>query len=133
MTPENLLYAVTHEWVNFETNSQGNCVATVGLSKFALEALTDLVFMELPEEGRVLAQGDVFGEIESVKAVSEMYAPVAGKVIAVNSAVVDHLESLADDPYENGWLVKIEVTDEAGRDSLLDYSAYKKQCESESH
>lgn len=132
MKPEELLYAKSHEWVHFETDQAGETVATVGLSQFALEALTDLVFMELPGEGRTLDRDEVFGEIESVKAVSEMYAPVGGEVIAVNHDIADHLDRLAADPYIKGWLIKIRVTDD-NRSALMDFETYEKQCESESH
>ena len=132
MKPEELLYTKSHEWVHFATDQVGETIATVGLSQFALKALTDLVFMDLPEEGRTLNPDEVFGEIESVKAVSEMHAPVGGEVIAVNRDVVDHLEQLASDPYVNGWLIKIRVTDD-NRSALMDFPTYQKQCESESH
>ena len=132
MKPEELLYTKSHEWIHFATDQAGETIATVGLSQFALKTLTDLVFMELPEEGRTLDRDEVFGEIESVKAVSEMYAPVGGEVIAVNRDAVDHLEQLADAPYVNGWLIKIRVTDD-NRSTLMDFPTYEKQCENESH
>ncbi len=131
MTPEQLLYAKTHEWVHLEPDDSGAKIATVGLSAFALEALTDLVFIELPEVGRRLTAGEPFGEVESVKAVSDLYSPVDGEVVEVHGAVADQLEGLADDPYENGWLVKIKVADETALANLLDYPAYQKQCEEE--
>ena len=133
MTPEKLLYAKSHEWVDITTNDAGEKIATVGLSQFALEALTDLVYMELPEVGASVETGDQFGEIESVKAVSEMYSPVTGEIVAVNNAIADQLETLGLDPYENGWLIKIKLTDEQGIDQLLDFAAYQKYCENEAH
>ena len=133
MKPENLLYAKTHEWVGIETNADGSKIATIGLSKFALELLTDLVYVELPQAGSSLEIGEMFGEVESVKAVSELYSPVAGEIVEVNDAVADRLESLAKDPYQGGWLVKIKMNDDKGIDCLLDAAAYEKHCQSESH
>jgi len=125
--PEELLYAETHEWVRMGEEN-GQQVATVGISAFAVEQLTDLVFMELPAVGTQLeAQGE-FGEVESVKAVSPLYSPVAGEVIAVNTKVPDALESLGQDPYGEGWLIKLKVSDESGLAQLMDYAAYQKQC-----
>jgi glycine cleavage system H protein len=131
VTPEKLLYSKTHEWVHVETDATGAKTATVGLSAFALEALTDLVFVQLPEVGRAVAAGEPFGEIESVKAVSDLYSPVDGEIVEVNSGLVDKLDALADDPYEVGWFVKIKIGDDAGLANLLDYVAYQKQCEEE--
>lgn len=132
MTPEKLLYAKTHEWVDVADDA-GAKIATIGLSKFALDALTDLVFIELPGVGDSAEIGETFGEIESVKAVSEMYSPVSGEIVAVNNGVGDQLETLAQDPYENGWLIKIKMASDDGLDRLLDFAAYQKHCESESH
>ena len=131
MTPEELLYAKSHEWVAVGTDDTGAKTATVGISAFALEALTDLVFVDLPDVGRTVAAGEPFGEIESVKAVSDLYSPVDGEIVAVNSALADALESLADDPYANGWFVKIRISDEASLANLMDFAAYQKQCEQE--
>ncbi len=133
MTPEKLLYAKSHEWVNLETDAAGEKIATVGLSKFALDSLTDLVFMELPNVGDAVEVGETFGEIESVKAVSEMYSPVAGEIVAVNDTVGDRLETLAQDPYDDGWLVKIKISGDEGLGQLLDFAAYNEFCESEAH
>lgn len=132
MTPEKLLYAKTHEWVGLET-SGGEKIATIGISAFAVEALTDLVFMELPAVGRQVQAGETFGEIESVKAVSDLYSPVTGEIAAVNAELPDHLERLGEDPYGAGWIAKIRVTDEASLKDLLDYAAYRKQCAEEGH
>ncbi len=130
--PQGLLYSKTHEWVRVEKDAAGK-TATVGLTAFALEMLTDLVHLELPPLGKKLSAGQSFGEIESVKAVSDVYSPVAGEVIAVNSALADDLEHLADDPYDKGWFIKIKVGDEAALADLLDEAAYKKQCAEEQH
>ena len=99
----------------------------------ARSALTDLVFVDLPPVGRQVKAAQSFGEIESVKAVSDLYSPVDGEVVEVNSAVAKNLEHLAEDPYENGWFIKIKIADEAGLADLLDEAAYKKQCEEEQH
>ena len=133
MTPEELLYAKTHEWVHIDTDAAGAKIATLGLSGFALEALTDLVFIDLPEVGRQVTAGGTFGEIESVKAVSDLYSPVDGEIAEVHSEVADRLEQLSLDPYNEGWLVKIKIIDESGIAQLMDYPAYQKQCEEESH
>ena len=127
---EQLLFAPTHEWVRVESQSQGK-VATVGISKFAIEQLSDLVFLELPDQGRQLKAGDSFGEVESVKSVSDLYAPVGGEVIEVNKGLKDKLEKLAEDPYGAGWLVKIRITDESNLSKLLDAAAYERQCQEE--
>ena len=131
MTPEQLLYSKTHEWVRLETDPAGVKIATVGLSAFALEQLTDLVYADLPEVGRQVTAGEPFGEIESVKAVSDLYSPVDGEVTEVNTGLADKLDTLSDDPYEAGWFVKIKISDESGLANLLDYAAYQKQCEEE--
>jgi len=130
---QDLLYSKTHEWVRVETDPSGAKTAAVGLTAFALESLTDLVYIELPEVGRQVTAGEPFGEIESVKAVSDLYCPVDGEVVAVNDAVSGNLEKLADDPYDNGWFIKVKISDEAGLGTLLDEAAYTKQCEEEQH
>lgn len=131
MKPQELLYSKTHEWVHVSTGSTGEKIATVGISGFALEALTDLVFVELPEVGRQLEAQSPFGEIESVKAVSDLYSPVDGEVVEVNTALPENLEKLPEDPYGFGWFVKIRVTNEAGLAKLMNFAAYQKQCEEE--
>ena len=130
---DKLLYAKTHEWVRVESDPAGGKTATVGLTAFALEMLTDLVHVELPKVGTRVTASQPFGEIESVKAVSDLYSPVDGEVTAANTAIADKLEHLADDPYNAGWFIKIKISDEAGLALLLDEAAYKKQCEEEPH
>lgn len=122
-----LLYAESHEWVDL-AEEDGKKIGTIGLSGFALEQLNDLVYMELPELGRELTAGEEFGEVESVKAVSPLYSPVSGKVVAVHEDLPESLEKLNDDPYEFGWIVKVEISEENSVDSLLDHAAYQKQC-----
>ena len=130
MNPEDLLFAETHEWA-LVTNQDGVKVATVGISAFALEQLTDLVYLELPEVGATLAAGDEFGEVESVKAVSSLFSPVDGTVTEINSGLPEHLETLSEDPYGSGWIAKIQISDEACLSKLLDYGTYQKQCAEE--
>ena len=130
MNPEELLYCETHEWVSI-TDEGGSKTATVGISKFAVEQLTDLVFMELPETGTEVAAGDEFGEVESVKAVSSLYAPVAGKILEVNHDLPNNLETLSEDPYDKGWIIRLAVSDDSALSKLLDYQAYQKQCAAE--
>ena len=103
----------------------------MGLSDFALKALTDLVHIELPQIGRQVKAGNPLGEVESVKAVSDLYSPVDGEIVAVNTPLIENLETLDKDPYGAGWLVKIRVTDESGLAKLLSYPAYQEQCEHE--
>lgn len=130
MKPENLIFASTHEWVAL-ADENGQKVATVGISAFAVEALTDLVFIELPQVGRKVEAGQSFCEVESVKAVSDIYAPVTGEVVAVNTDLPDHLEILSSDAYGKGWIAKIKVTDDSNLPKLMDYAAYQKQCAEE--
>jgi glycine cleavage system H protein len=130
--PESLLFAKTHEWVSVASEG-GQKVATIGLTSFAVEALTDLVFIELPKVGRQVKAEESFCEVESVKAVSDVYAPVAGEVIAANEKLADDLETLSKDPYGDGWIAKIKISDEAGLSKLMDYAAYQKQIAEEGH
>lgn len=130
MNPEELLYAKTHEWVAVE-ETDGGKVVTVGISAHAVEALTDLVFIELPKQGAGVTAEQSFCEVESVKAVSDIYSPVAGEVIEVNEPLADELEKLSDDPYGAGWIAKLKVTDDAGIAALMDHAAYEKMCSEE--
>jgi glycine cleavage system H protein len=130
VTPDKLLFAKSHEWIAVDKAAG---TATVGISAFALQALTDLVYIELPKVGRQVKAGESFGEIESVKAVSDIYAPLSGEIVEVHSTLSDKLETLNSDPYGEGWLVKIKMTSEAELKSLMDYPAYQKQCAEESH
>jgi glycine cleavage system H protein len=122
-----LLFAQTHEWADI-AEVDGAKIATIGISAFALEQLNDLVYMDLPEVGRELSNGDELGEVESVKAVSPLYSPIAGEIIEVNSELPDNLEKLNADPYEFGWIAKIKLRDDAGVDALMDFATYQKQC-----
>lgn len=132
MNPDDLLFAKTHEWVH-TAETDGGRIATLGISAFAVEALTDLVYIDLPEVGRTLDAGETFGEVESVKAVSDLYAPAAGEVVEVNSAVIEDLEKLTSDPQGAGWLIKLKLADGADLSGLMDHAAYQKQCAEETH
>jgi glycine cleavage system H protein len=130
MKPEELLYAETHEWVAVTTEG-GRKVGTIGITAFAIEQLTDLVHMVLPKVGAKAVAGKEFGEVESVKAVSSLYSPVSGEIIAVNDALPGKLERLGDDPYTNGWMIKVAIADESELSKLMNHAAYQKQCASE--
>lgn len=124
-----LRFAKTHEWIRPEADG----LATVGISAYAVEALTDLVFMQLPEVGRRVKAGESIGEIESVKAVSDFYAPVAGEIVAVNASLPDDLEILGRDPYGAGWIVKVRPDDPAEIGRLLEQPAYEQLVKSGQH
>ncbi len=124
-----LKFAKTHEWVRPDAGG----VVTVGISSYAVEALTDLVFMQLPAVGKRVKAGESFGEIESVKAVSDLYAPVSGEVVEVNAALPGKLETLGKDPYGEGWVVRIKPDDPAEMDKLLDRAAYDTLVGSQPH
>jgi glycine cleavage system H protein len=118
MYPTDLKYTKEHEWVRLKDGE-----AEVGITDFAQKQLGDVVFVELPEVGRKLTQGEVFGTIESVKAVSELFSPVSGEVIAVNGDLGSHPETVNAKPHE-AWMVRIKPTNAAEADSLLDSAAY---------
>jgi glycine cleavage system H protein len=122
-----LLYAETHEWVEV-CEVAGDQIATIGISPFAIQQLNDLVYMDLPEIGRTLSVGDEFGEVESVKAVSPLYSPVAGEVIERHEELPENLEQLNNDPLGFGWIIKIRISDPAGLAALMDHAAYQRQC-----
>jgi glycine cleavage system H protein len=128
MDPKTLRFSPTHEWVHLD-----GAVATIGISQFAVDQLTDLIMIDLPAVGTKLTAGKSFGEIESVKAVSDLYAPVSGEVIEVNPAVTGDVQMLATEPFGAGWLVKIRVDDPAQVAGLLDHAAYEKKVAEEGH
>lgn len=130
MNPNDLLYAESHEWVRVSAEG-GRKVATVGITSFALEQLTDLVHMVLPKVGATVQAGQPFGEVESVKAVSDLYSPVSGEVIAVHGELAQKLESLASDPYNEGWMIKVALSDEGSLQKLMGAAAYERQCAAE--
>ncbi len=118
--PEGLKYTEDHEWVLVE-----NDIATIGITDFAQDQLGDVVFVELPEVGDTVEVGKTFGVVESVKAVSDVYAPVSGEVVEVNEELPDEPEALNNSPYEAGWMAKIKLTDTAALDGLMDVVAYQ--------
>jgi glycine cleavage system H protein len=130
--PETLLYAKTHEWVSV-ADEGGQKIATLGISAFAIEALTDLVYIDLPAVGKSVEAGQPFCEVESVKAVSDIYSPIDGEVVAVNDKLPNSLETLSSDPYNDGWISKIKITNDAGLAELLDHKSYVKLCSEEAH
>ena len=118
MYPTDLKYTRDHEWVRLEGGQ-----ARIGITDYAQKQLGDIVYLELPEVGRTINQGEVFGTIESVKAVSELYAPVSGEVVEVNSAVAQRPEAVNSDPH-NTWMIVVKVANEGETSSLLDSNAY---------
>ncbi len=122
--PKELLYDKTHEWVRVEGDE-----AVIGITHFAQDALGDITYVDLPEEGTVLSAGEEFGSIESVKAASELYAPVSGEVVAVNEAINEAPESVNTDPYGSAWMLRIKLS--AQPEGLLDATAYEAFCASE--
>ena len=117
--PDDLRYSKEHEWVRTEESH-----ATIGITSFASEELGDIVFVELPEVGSSLAQFGTFGVVESVKAVSDLYAPVSGTVAEVNEALRDAPELLNSDPFGEGWIARVELSDPSELDALMDAAAY---------
>jgi glycine cleavage system H protein len=122
--PGDLQYTKSHEWVRKE-----NDTVTIGITDHAQEELGDVVFVELPDKGATIVAGDSFGTVESVKAVSDLYSPVGGEVVEVNSSLEDAPEKINDDPYEEGWIVKLRTSEEA---DLLSPEEYEKVLEEES-
>ena len=122
-------YAKTHEWARLEDDGR----VTVGISDHAQDALGDVVFVELPEEGDVLGAGDEAGVVESVKAASDIYAPIAGRVTAINSELEDSPETVNDSPFGEGWFYKLTPENSDDMNSLLSAGDYQKICEEESH
>lgn len=118
--PDELRYTEEHEWIKVEGNT-----ATIGITDFAQSELGDIVFVELPEEGSDIQAGDVFGSVESVKTVSELYAPISGKVISVNGELEDTPEHVNEAAYEAGWMIKVEIADESELANLLSAAQYQ--------
>ena len=128
MDPATLKYTKTHEWVSLDGD-----VATIGITEFAAGQLTDLSYIELPDVGRTLSAGEDCGVIETVKAASDLYAPVAGEVTEVNSTLEDDYDLLTNEPLGGGWIMKLKVANTADVDALLDHAAYQAHCETEDH
>tara|TARA_B100001250_G_C19806290_1_gene793437 strand:+ start:1594 stop:1971 length:378 start_codon:yes stop_codon:yes gene_type:complete len=122
--PENLLYTLEHEWVSFKSND-----VIIGITDYAQSQLGDVIFVELPKIGSSFKSGEVFGEIEAVKTVSELYAPISGKVISINEELEDSPEKVNSSPYSDGWLIKISPENPKEKKSLLTNISYQKSIE----
>jgi glycine cleavage system H protein len=126
--PPNARFTKTHEWAALNGDT-----ATVGITDFAVQLLSDLVYVDLPKPGRKVTAGEPFGEIESVKHVSDLYSPVTGEVVEVNTPLADKLEWLSSDPFGQGWMIKVKVAGPQATDGLLDAAAYEAHCQTEGH
>ena len=124
LTPENLRYSKEDEWVKLDGD-----VATIGITDYAQDSLSDIVYLELPEVGASFGAGDIFGVVESVKAASDLFAPVSGEVIEVNDALTDTPEVVNEDPYDAAWMIKVKLADPGEVDDLMDAAAYAAYCE----
>ena len=124
--PNDLHYTIEHEWVRLKNNR-----ATIGITDFAQGQLGDIVFVELPAEGTALAKENTFGVVESVKTVSDIYAPMTGKVVAVNKDLKSQPELVNSDPYGQGWMIEIEFSNSSPEQSLLSADQYKEQCKNQ--
>ena len=126
MIPTNCRYLESHEWAR-----QDGDLIVVGITDFAVKHLTDLVFIDLPEVGETIERGSRFGEIESVKAVSDLNSPVSGEIVEVNSELADNLDRVASDPFGAGWMIKVRPSSGNPFEGMLDAAAYQKVTESE--
>jgi len=118
--PDDLKYTKEHEWVRYE-----NGIATIGITDHAQTSLGDIVYVEFPEEGETVTKDDTYGVVESVKAVSDCYAPLSGKVVDINTPLTDNPETINEDCYGEGWMLKVELSDESELDDLMDHDEYK--------
>ena len=123
-TPDHLLYTKDHEWANFKDNE-----VVIGITDYAQSQLGDVIFIELPEVGVELTLGDAFGEVEAVKAVSELYAPISGTITAVNEELEDSPDIVNSDPYGDGWLIKVIPSNPGEKDELMDFLSYEQHVE----
>lgn len=126
--PDDLKYSKTHEWARVEGD-----VATIGITDHAQAELGDITYLDLPQPGRTLALDEQFGEVESVKAVSELFSPISGEVLEVNTGISDTTEVVNEDPYGNGWLIKVRITDPSELAGLMDPADYEKFAEEGGH
>jgi glycine cleavage system H protein len=124
--PEDLKYSREHEWARLE-----NETIVVGITDYAQESLGEIVYVELPEEGSQVSRAEAFGVVESTKAVSDLYAPVSGTVIEVNDTLLDNPELINEDPYEDGWMIRIAISDNRDLEKLMDAAEYAKFIEEE--
>ncbi len=120
MYPSDLKYAKEHEWVRVDGD-----IATIGISDYAQDQLGEVVYVDLPSEGDEVTAGETFGEIESVKSVSELYAPISGEVVKVNEALDDAPETVNEEPYGDGWMIQVRMSDASQVDDLMDAGAYE--------
>jgi glycine cleavage system H protein len=127
MNPDELRYSKEHEWVRVETDG----AAAIGITAFAAESLGDVVFVDLPEAGASVAQFEKFGEIESVKAVSDLFSPISGSITEVNQGLADNPQLVNDGPYSEGWLLRVAMADSSEMDVLMSSSEYESFLESE--
>jgi glycine cleavage system H protein len=125
--PSDLKYSREHEWIRVEGN-----LATIGITDYAQEELGDIVNVELPDEGDEIHKDEAFGAVESVKASSEVFSPVSGKIVEVNEPLMDAPEMINEDPYDEGWMVKVELSDSSELDELMDAAAYEQYIKEES-
>ena len=128
MTPENLLYSKEHEWVKVV---ESDLIVTIGITDYAAENLVDIVFIELPESGSNVDQFGKLGEVESVKAVSDIYSPVSGTIVETNSQLADNPEHINNSPYENGWIAKIQIKTSSELDNLMNSKEYESMLNEE--
>lgn len=126
--PADLKYVTTHEWVKVVGDT-----ATIGITDHAQAELGDIVYLELPEAGRVLAKDEIFGTVESVKAVSDLYSPVSGEVVESNTGIGDATETVNNDPYGQGWMIKVRLANAAELEELLSAADYDKLIEESGH
>ena len=124
--PENILYTQEHEWVRVDGKK-----AVVGITQFAQDQLGDILFVELPEAGTLIEQESPFGVVESVKTVSDLYAPISGTVTASNKDLEAHPEQVNSEPYGTGWIIEIEISDEKELEKLMSHVDYTEQCNKE--
>lgn len=124
--PDDRFYSKSHEWIRVEGDT-----ATIGITDHAQKELGDVVFVELPDTGEIFDEGQEFGTIESVKAVSELFLPVAGEIVEVNKTLVDEPNAVNEDPHGDGWLVQVKVTSDGALDGLMNAAAYEKFVEEE--
>lgn len=122
--PSGLYYTKEHEWVLVEDN-----IATIGITDFAQESLGDVTYIQLPKEGESVSKNDPFGIVESVKAVSDLYSPVTGRIVEINQPLLDAPELVNQDPYSDGWMVKVEMKDFTVTEDLMDAPSYKEYIE----
>lgn len=121
------LYTKSHEWVKKESDG----TVTIGITDYAQDLLSDVVFVELPETGGTVASGDELAVAESVKAASDIYAPISGEIVAANEDLEDSPEKLNEEPFDGGWIFRMKPSDEGELDALMDPDAYREMCESE--